>query len=560
MAGMDKRYAAMSLLAVLIAVSLGANMPFAASTGLNTQSNALVPNALAYPSQQQLHSSATFSRTQGISCPPGSTYTNCFEDVSMTANPSVLPALEIPVGSTAYLYTQIIPSVACFGSTSFFIWPITCPSDAPTPYSDLTGYWTLGMPDGNVPMQSGPTVNLIDPTGGYDANVLILEFTAVTANVVSISTGSNSINMVTNIIEAKPGDSVYGTWDLTGSFSDPQGDSGTISGPQSAPETINVYATLPVSVCSPYSNTYTNGNIATIWNNEEPIALIAVLIAFTIAALIFVLGSAAKSDRVRNFGIGELYEAAASAILVGLFVALATTVVGGVPYHLLPVIGATPSTNVICDSLNGITGLISGSPNPPAAGVPLQQIYSTIVGTYETGVYLTTTKLSITVTKVNVQYPPSLLSAVVYLTSIAPALPLAQLVVDAMYLLWTEYNLMVLFTLIGPAFVAAGVIFRSMFFTRAFGGMLMALGIAFFLVMPTLFSFAFATYTSIPPPNFQYIYAFSYYNVINELQDIWLITLYYPILIIAITYAFVTQVANFIGASASTGRLRAGLI
>jgi hypothetical protein len=500
-----------------------------------------------------------------ISCPSGSTqYSSCFGDLTLSANPGSLPQETLPIGTSAYLYTQIITTNTCWGITDVFFgipWPITCPSGSTTmPSPDLYGYWSWSTTSGNVVAANGPSVPLLDTTYGYGANVLILKVTAITPGIVSISTGSNSINMVTNVIQSKTGDTIYGEWKFKGNFYDEKdptngGTSGTITGPD-----VYMYASLPVSICQPYSNVYTNGNISVLWTKEEPIALIAVLIAFSIAALIFVLGSAAKNDRVRNFGIGELYEAVASAIIVGLFIALAGTVVGGVPYHLLPVLGATPSTNVICDALNGVTGLITGSPNSPPGGVPLESIYASIVGTYETGVYITTTSVNITSTKVNFQYPPQIVSAIVYLTTMAPALPLSQVIVDSMYLLWTEYNLMILFTLIGPAFIATGVIFRALFFTRSFGGMLIALGLAFFLVMPTLFAFAFATYYTLPEPNFQYIYAFSYSNVINELQDIWLIALYYPILIIAITYAFVTQVANFIGASASTSRLRMGLI
>ncbi|MEM3841309.1 MAG: hypothetical protein QXN59_01270, partial [Candidatus Micrarchaeaceae archaeon] len=131
-----------------------------------------------------------------------------------------------------------------------------------------------------------------------------------------------------------------------------------------------------------------------------------------------------------------------------------------------------------------------------------------------------------------------------------------------------------------PAFIIPGVIFRALFPTRSLGGMLIAIGIAFYLVVPTLFSVAF--YFTSPGVQTQFTYATQQLNrfgsgsnainnalsptsplvtglssVESALSNFWLMIIFYPSLISAISYVFIQQLANFIGGAVrSSSKIR----
>jgi hypothetical protein len=167
---------------------------------------------------------------------------------------------------------------------------------------------------------------------------------------------------------------------------------------------------------------------------------------------------------------------------------------------------------------------------------------------------------------------------------IAPLSTIGWIISDGLMVLWAEYYMLVFFAAASiPVFLVPGVVLRSIFPTRSLGGMLIALAIGFYLVMPTLFAVAYyfttpgiasalqtataqatrfavsgSTLSSITPTSpivLQLQGALQ--NTQNAMSGFWLLILFYPVLIITMTYAFVTQVAQFIGASARTsGQLR----
>ena len=112
---------------------------------------------------------------------------------------------------------------------------------------------------------------------------------------------------------------------------------------------------------------------------------------------------------------------------------------------------------------------------------------------------------------------------------------------------------------------------------------MIALALGFYFVMPIMFSVAYyftapqlmsqlsaeslllnrfntssVQLSSINPSN----PAIGVLSEINtSMQSFWLLILFYPALIISVTYAFVVQVANFIGGAAQMGgRIRGGFI
>ena len=158
-----------------------------------------------------------------------------------------------------------------------------------------------------------------------------------------------------------------------------------------------------------------------------------------------------------------------------------------------------------------------------------------------------------------------------------PAATLASLLVDGMAGLFGQYYLIVFFSIAAiPAFLVPGVVLRAIFPTRALGGMLISIAIAFYLVMPTLFALAYyftspnllsslATSTSQlqrwgtgtgAEQNAQSSsspLALALGSVQAAMSSFWLLILFYPALIIAITYTFITQVSRFIGGASRMG-------
>ena len=320
-----------------------------------------------------------------------------------------------------------------------------------------------------------------------------------------------------------------------------------------------------------------NQQIAAQWANSMPIAIVAVLLAFTVAAIIFMIGTAVKSDRVRNFGVGELYEALASAIIVAAFMYVASVVFG---YGLGALVGPV---NPYAVSFNLITNTVSTA----------EQFYGTLYHIYFLDSFYASINVNIygDIESLGAGSILQMLAAsngALSLLSMAYKFPLifffiqpadlvSKLLSDGILALYGEYYLLVFFAVSAiPVFLVTGIVFRAIYPTRAFGGMLIALAIAFYLVMPGLFSIAY--YFTTPQLQQQLrtgtsqlaLYGSGSGAITNAqsstspivetlgtvdaaMSSFWLLILFYPGLIIAVTYSFVTQIANFIGGASYTG-------
>ncbi len=308
-----------------------------------------------------------------------------------------------------------------------------------------------------------------------------------------------------------------------------------------------------------------NGHIYSAWKNELPLALVALLLAFTVAALIFMIGVAFKNDRIRNFGIGELYESTASAIIVVLFLYISAIVLGLGPSIVVG--GINPYATSI--------HLISSTINQA------EILYSSIYTIYLSDTFYTTIGASIYIQDYNITAPLSyarlLYTFPLQTFFIQPSLAIGGFLVDGIAALYAQYYLIVFFSVAAiPVFIVPGVIFRIFFPTRALGGVLIAIGIAFYLVMPTLFAVAY--YFTSPQllhgletttsqlnrwgsgtgsqqnalsPTSPLSEALS--SAQSALSSFWLLILFYPSLIIAVSYVFITQLATFIGGASRVG-------
>ncbi len=314
-----------------------------------------------------------------------------------------------------------------------------------------------------------------------------------------------------------------------------------------------------------------NEQVYSAWSNYLPLALIVLLLAFFIASAIFMVGTALRNQKMRNFGMGEIYEALASALIIGLFVYISAVMFGVVPAIFVGPI------NPFATSLHLITSTISSAEN----------MYTSLFNVYMTDKFIQSISVSIATPITNTKAITGTLEAaekIIFLLFIEPAQVLASYIADGIFALYAEYYLILFFAVAAvPVFLIPGVIFRVMIPTRALGGMMIALAMGFYFVMPIMFSVAYyftapqlmsqlsaeslllnrfdtssVQLSSINPSNPE-IGVLSEIN--TSMQSFWLLILFYPALIISVTYAFVVQVANFIGgASQMGGRIRKGFI
>ncbi|MGC8688172.1 MAG: hypothetical protein ACP5RQ_02110 [Candidatus Micrarchaeia archaeon] len=309
--------------------------------------------------------------------------------------------------------------------------------------------------------------------------------------------------------------------------------------------------------CNNVGNNFILGEYCT----SLPILLLAILINFLISALLFLMGSALKNERWRSMGVGELYEAIAGAMIVGLFLYIAWVFLEVVPFSLAPNV-LSGSTNPIYFTLTSIAHIENS----------LESSFSQVYISYFNWMLILSYQNNIKVSSITVPINIGAIAFPLIITEVLPLYAIAQFLIDAMYILWAEYYLIVYASLAAiPVFIIPGVFLRAFFPTRPLGSMMIAIGMGFLLVMPTLFAFAFSAICApsnggsmsvtscnigtVLPSKAQGLFnnGISYY-----IAPFWIMVLFIPALIIALTYAFITTTANFLGQAASMGgRLRA---
>jgi hypothetical protein len=340
------------------------------------------------------------------------------------------------------------------------------------------------------------------------------------------------------------------------------------------------------------TNWYTpiNNQISAQWQSTLPLATIVVILSFLIAGLIFLIGSVLNSGRVRGFALGEFYEALATAIMVGAFLLICSVLFNQVP-------GLVSCSNPYATSFS----LMTQTTNSVATMYnyifvqlyfPYADLVSYSVSTSVGAVGSTWLKAAGEFIGFSGTLVINLYAIPVTLFFLDPLAAIASLLTDGLATIVIEYYLLVFFSIAAiPCFLIPGILFRAIFPTRALGGMLIALAIGFYLVMPALFSIAYTfTYPGLQKDmqlgtatigkiaqlcnpsistggNSGNInlgvgcsstpIADQMKGVSSSLDSFWLLIFFYPALIISVTYAVVRELANFIGrAVTSFGRLR----
>ncbi|MGC8547547.1 MAG: hypothetical protein ACP5MC_00905 [Candidatus Micrarchaeia archaeon] len=309
-----------------------------------------------------------------------------------------------------------------------------------------------------------------------------------------------------------------------------------------------------------------NQAAADIWIQWFPIAAAALLVSFMLATIIFVVGVVLRNDKIRTFGIGEFYEAIATTIIVVIFLFLSAVMLGILPAF------ATGNIDPYTTALTYLGKNIN-------ATIELEK---SLYNTYLIDSYYSSISLTITAGGLENFVVPPIWAFPIEIYYLMPINAVTSMILEALLLLYTEFYAILFFMYVSiPVFLIPGIILRALFPTRSVGGMMMAIAIGFYFIMPVLFSIAFYfTSTSVLATintETQEIVSNSQGTgveqnaisptspLVTAVQGIgstmgtyWIGLLFYPALIIAITYESIMVMADFIGGFAKTsGLLRA---
>lgn len=317
---------------------------------------------------------------------------------------------------------------------------------------------------------------------------------------------------------------------------------------------------------APWYCTYSDPGIIAEWTQYMPLLFIAVTLSYTIATVLFMFGVALRNDRLRNFGIGELYEATATAIMAAMF-----TFIAAIFFGLIPAITV-------------------GNINP--YDTALSYISTTINTTYSTASNIfyiaavddswTSFSIQGQVGTLSIPNVGPILALPFYFLFFWPAFSIIGMMFDAMISLYTQFYLITFFMYAAiPVFLIPGILFRALIPTRNLGGMMMAVAMGFYFIMPMLFSIAYYyTSNSIQAQLTQTQGVMKQYSGVYDsltqaaspssplvtalvqtrstVSSYWLSILFFPALILAMTYMIITQIAEILGGMGKTSsKLRA---
>ena len=320
-----------------------------------------------------------------------------------------------------------------------------------------------------------------------------------------------------------------------------------------------------VNMQAPWYCQYINLQVYNAWSPWVPAAVALLLLSFIISAILISVGIAFRNEKIRAFGLGELYEAGATAIIVALFLYVTASLIGVLPGLFVG------NYNPYNTSLTYVYNTIQGA----------QNLYSNMYNIYMVDSYYASTRFSVD-TEAGFAYKAlansfvGLLDDAISLTVLAPIDVLTALLAEALIVLYVEFYL-IYFAMIAaiPVFLIPGILFRSFIPTRGLGGMMISIAIGLYVVMPLLFSVAyFYTNVGVLRSISQISSQLTLYgqgrgaqtnaatassplsqaisNAKSTLGIFFLSLIFFPALIFGITYAFIITVADFIGGIQST--------
>ena len=319
-----------------------------------------------------------------------------------------------------------------------------------------------------------------------------------------------------------------------------------------------------VNALAPWYCSQINQTLSSDWSYWEPIAFAAIMFSLAVGIIIWTFGGLLRNERLRTFGLGELYEAFATAIIVVLFLFISAVMLGLLPSVVVGNINPyTTSLTYIASTINSVQ----------------QEVYSAfyieILDRYYSSI-----RLQVCILEVCQGIPETFAYIINYLYYI-PAFTIIDLLLDGIMLLYGEFYLIQIFLYMAiPVFLIPGIILRAIMPTRGIGGMMIAIAIGFYVVMPILFATAYAFSAKQLINQFDANTAqFQQYgqgtdaqinaltpssplietltNIQSQMGSFWLAIVFWPSLIIGISYEIIVQIAEFIGGMAQgSGRMR----
>ncbi len=308
------------------------------------------------------------------------------------------------------------------------------------------------------------------------------------------------------------------------------------------------------------------------WMVWGPIVMIVIFLAFCLSGIIFMVGIVLRNEKVRNFAVGELYEAMATTLIAGFFLFDAAVLFGIIPQAF------TGPVNPYITSLGYIAATLSPTQTT------LTNLYNImILAEFQSSISITIGGLGFTTNLAGQVLSTAASLFLVYF--VLPARILAYIFVDGLLALYTQFYLILFFMYIAiPVFLIPGVVFRAFFPLRNLGGLMIAVAMAFYLILPLLFSVAyFFVNTGVVAQLSSYAQDLGVNGCSTQtgslvcqtntfinggsptaplVQDItglesamggfWLSIAFYPALIAAITYQFIKIIADFIGGATRT--------
>lgn len=252
-----------------------------------------------------------------------------------------------------------------------------------------------------------------------------------------------------------------------------------LAGVSCAQGTVYCQSAGSANVLAPWYCNQINQATSSIWTSWAPVAMATIMVAFMIAAMIFMIGTAMKNDKVRNFGVGELYEAAATALIAIFFLSLCAILFGLVPAF------TTGPVNPYDTSLAYINNMVGST----------QKVMTSLYSIVMIDSYYASQNVDVVTPAFKWGGALEALNELVGGVStffLLPADQISKLLLDGMLALTSEFYLLLFFMYLAiPVFLIPGIIFRAIFPLRGLGGMLIGIAVAFYVVLPLLMSVAY---------------------------------------------------------------------
>ncbi len=223
------------------------------------------------------------------------------------------------------------------------------------------------------------------------------------------------------------------------------------------------------------SNLFTGGNVlhgGTSATNLLAISLLLMLIMLMIAGVLYAIGSVIKVDKLTRFAKSEMGEVIITLIIVFIFVGSFTVISVSTPSNFLSISKGTFSTGIYMYDCKALYSTSLGMVLPTFGLMGYEMVISLI------------TSVSIQIQPVYFGIALKPFSGLLVANSVAKMM----INIGAMFfgmLLATMFVLLIAYKLF-PLFFFAGVVLRTIPWTRAAGGAFIGLFVGFFIVLPIM--------------------------------------------------------------------------